>query len=124
MIARLRQRLLALQRPPGIIHGPDILPLGISAIDAALGGGLMLGALHEIAASGEVHLAAVTGFALGLVRLAAPAPRFFWIVEDMAVVGSGALHRAGLEGFGFPPERPLKISVVARPPLFPATAEA
>ena len=124
MIARLRQRLLALQRPPGITHGPDILPLGISAIDAALGGGLMLGALHEIAASGEVHLAAVTGFALGLVRLAAPAPRFFWIVEDMAVAESGALHGAGLDAFGLTPERHVTISVAHRRDLLWAMEEA
>src|SRR5262249_26238152 len=115
MIAQLRQRLLALQRPSGVTHGPDTLPLGIAGIDAMLGGGLMRGALHEIAASGEAHLAAVTGFALGLIRLAASSPRFFWIVEDMALAESGALHGAGFHAFGLTPERHVKITFVHRP---------
>ena len=66
MIEQLRQRLQALQKPAGIEDGPAVLPLGIAAIDEALGGGLARGALHEIAAASEAHLAAATGFALGL----------------------------------------------------------
>src|SRR5215510_11848124 len=69
MIAQLRRRLLALQRPPGIGDGPGSLPLGISPIDAVLGGGLMRGALHEIAAWGEAHITAASGFALGIASL-------------------------------------------------------
>jgi len=124
MIAQLRQRLLALQRPPCITNGPDALPLGISAIDAVLGGGLMRGALHEIAASSEAHLAAVTGFALGLVRLTATSPQFFWIVEDMALAESGALHGAGFDAFGLTPERHVTISVAHRRDLLWAMEEA
>jgi len=74
MNAQLRQRLLALQgttrTAPGIENGfgvlPAVLPLGIAAIDTMLGGGLMRGALHEIAAPAEAHSAAATGFALGI----------------------------------------------------------
>ena len=66
MLEQLRQRLRALEKPAGIEDGPGVLPLGIAAIDAALGGGLARGALHEIAAASEAHLAAATGFALGL----------------------------------------------------------
>ena len=47
-------------------NGSGVLPFGIAAIDTMLGGGLMRGALHEIAASAEAHSAAATGFALGL----------------------------------------------------------
>ena len=46
-------------------NGSGALPFGIAAIDTMLGGGLMRGALHEIAASAEAHSAAATGFALG-----------------------------------------------------------
>jgi protein ImuA len=67
MIEQLRQRLQALQKPAGIVDAAGALPLGIAAIDQALGGGLARGALHEIAAPGEAHLAAATGFVLGLV---------------------------------------------------------
>jgi protein ImuA len=123
MIAQLRQRLLALQRAPGVADGAGTLPLGISAIDAVLGGGLMRGALHEIAAPGESHLAAVTGFALGLATSVAPSPRFFWIVEDMALAESGALHGAGFEAFGLTPERQVTVSVAHRRDLLWAMEE-
>jgi protein ImuA len=123
MIAQLRQRLLALQRAPGVADGVGTLPLGISAIDAVLGGGLMRGALHEIAAPGESHLAAVTGFALGLATSVAPSPRFFWIVEDMALAESGALHGAGFEAFGLTPERQVTVSVAHRRDLLWAMEE-
>jgi hypothetical protein len=46
MIEQLRQRLQALQRTAGIADGAGVLPLGIEAIDQALGGGLARGALH------------------------------------------------------------------------------
>jgi protein ImuA len=74
MIEELRQRLQALQRPPGIDDDPGLLPLGVEAIDGALGGGLARGALHEIAACGEAHVASAAGFVLGLAALPSPSP--------------------------------------------------
>jgi protein ImuA len=124
MIAQLRQRLLALQRAPGVKEGPGTLPLGIPAIDMMLGGGLMRGALHEIAAPGEAHLAAVTGFALGLAALSAPSPRLVLIAEDMALAESGALHGAGLDAFGLAPERLVRVAVAHRRDLLWAMEEA
>ena len=73
MIEQLRQRLQSLERTAGIEGDPGVLPLGIGAIDQALGGGLARGALHEIAAPSEAHLAAATGFVLGVA--ASPSPR-------------------------------------------------
>ncbi|HEY6832626.1 MAG TPA: hypothetical protein VI251_09055 [Pseudolabrys sp.] len=76
MLEQLRQRLQALQKPPGIEDNPGVLPLGVEAIDAPLGGGLARGALHEIAAPSEAHLAAAAGFVLGLAALSlSPSPR-------------------------------------------------
>jgi len=97
MIDQLRQRLRALQKIVGIVDGARTLPLGIAAIDDALGGGLARGALHEIAAASEAHLAAATGFALGLA--ARGRIRVFWIAEDMALAESGAPYGAGLDVF-------------------------
>src|SRR4029077_19115090 len=108
MIAQLRQRLQALQGATKIGNGSGVLPFGIAAIDTILGGGLMRGALHEIAASAEAHSAAATGFVLGLSGLAAlgtPSPRLFWIAEEMARIESGGPHGAGLDAFGLAPER-------------------
>jgi protein ImuA len=122
MLEQLRQRLQALQKPAGIGDDPGTLPLGIRAIDAALGGGLARGALHEIAAPGEAHLAAATGFALGLaVRGQA---RALWIAEDMALGESGAPYGPGLDTFGVAPERLLTVAAAQRCDLLWAMEEA
>ena len=110
MIEQLRQRLQALQKTAVLDGAPGCLPLGIAAIDAALGGGLARGALHEVAAVSEAHLAAATGFALGLVS----SRRLLWIAEDMALAESGAPHGPGLDAFGLLPERLLTVAA-ARP---------
>ena len=84
----------------------------------------MRGALHEIAAPGEAHLAAAAGFALGLATLAVPSPRLFWIVEDMALAESGVPHGAGLDALGLAPERLVMVSVAHRRDLLWAMEEA
>ncbi len=122
MLEQLRQRLQALQKPAGIEDGPGVLPLGVAAIDAALGGGFARGALHEIAAPSEAHLAAATGFALGLA--ACGQARVFWIAEDMALAESGAPYGPGLDAFGLAPERLLTVSVAHVRDLLWAMEEA
>ena len=121
MLEQLRQRLRALERPAGIADGPSVLPLGIAAIDDTLGGGLARGALHEIAAPSEAHLAAATGFAL---TLAAARGRLCWLAEDMAVAESGAPYGPGLDGFGLAPERLLTVNVAHGRDLLWAMEEA
>jgi len=64
-IAQLRDELRAVERTSLGESAPP-LTLGIPAIDAALDGGLVRGALHEIAAACEPESAAATGFALAL----------------------------------------------------------
>jgi protein ImuA len=112
MIEQLRQRLRALEKPAGIGDGPDVLPLGIAAIDDTLGGGLARGALHEIAAASEAHLATATGFALALA--ARGRSHTCWIAADMTLAESGAPYGPGCEAFGVAPERLLTVAV-ARP---------
>jgi len=112
MLEQLRQQLRALEKPAGIGDGPGTLPLGVAAIDDTLGGGFARGALHEIAAASEAHLAAATGFALGLI--APMRARVCWLVEDMALAESGAPYGPGLEAFGLAPECLLTVAV-ARP---------
>jgi len=123
MLEQLRQRLQALQKTAGIEDGPGALPLGIAAVDEVLGGGLARGALHEIAAASEAHLAAATGFALGLASFRdggeAREPgmtrrHLTWLAEDMALSESGAPYGPGLDAFGLAPERLLTVAA-ARP---------
>src|SRR5262245_65915982 len=67
------ERLNALKRKIAAIEGArtqfgdrPALPFGIPAIDAALGGGLALGAVHELEAVGPAHRGAALGFAVAL----------------------------------------------------------
>ena len=72
LIPELRERIRRIERPAAAVHG--ILPFGIAAFDRVLpGGGLALGALHEIlGAGGDEEDGAVTAaFAAGILgRLA------------------------------------------------------
>ena len=139
MIEQLRQHLLALQKTPRIEGCPSSVPFGIPAIDRALGGGLVRGALHEIAATGEAHLPATVGFALGMVgwnigarkhavlRTAMPSHDrrgVFWISEDLTLAESGAPHGAGLDAFGLTPEQLVMVSAAHRRDLLWGMEEA
>ena len=127
-IDRLRRRLWRLEAATGLTSECGApLPLGIPAIDGALGGGLSRGALHEIAAAGEAATAAATGFALALAARPAalrgalrnaqrvvshrgPGGNLVWVVEDLSLVENGALYGPGLDGIGFPPERLITVA--------------
>ena len=64
----LRERIRRIERPTALVHG--VLPFGIAAIDQVLpGGGLALGALHEILGVGgdEEDGALAAAFAAGIL---------------------------------------------------------
>lgn len=88
---------------------------GIATIDAALGGGLAEGALHELAAATPFCFGATAGFALALAALArAPARETLWIATDFDLHETGVPYGPGLDQLGLAPER-LLIVRVARP---------
>ena len=134
MLNDLRQRMRALERPATLEGGVAVLPLGVSEVDAALGGGLARGALHEIAAASEAHLPAATGFVTGVAKQSScPAlcstsfgarKVIVWLAEDMGAAESGALYGPGVDGCGIPPERLLTVSVAHRRYLLWAMEEA
>jgi protein ImuA len=121
MIDALRQHLQRLQKPAGLDGQARPLPLGIATIDTTLGGGLARGALHEIAAAGEAHVAVAAGFALGLMP---PDVRLVWIAEDMALAESGAPYGPGLDAFGLRPEKLLTVAAAHGRDLLWAMEEA
>ncbi len=138
-IDRLRRTLWTLESGlAGDCGAP--LPLGIPAIDGALGGGLNCGALHEIAAVAETATAATTGFALALTTRAAPlhgASRndesvsnlgrdrnLIWIAEDLSLAENGALYGPGLDGVGIAPERLITVAAACRRDVLWAMEEA
>jgi protein ImuA len=89
--------------------------LGVSAIDAALGGGLASATLHEVSAAAPVHLGAAAGFVLALAALARePHKQTLWIGTDFGNLETGALYGPGLDQFGLATGR-LLVAHVARP---------
>ena len=102
MLEQLRNSLRALEKPAALDGEPGCLPLSMRRHRRrSIGGGLARGALHEIAAVSEAHLAAATGFALGLT--ARKRARLCWIAEDMALAESGTLYGGGLDAFALSP---------------------
>lgn len=83
-------------------------PLGVPAIDRALGGGLAAGHLHELFAGDGTDEASALGaaamLALCLTRAAAPAPAILWLREAAAQRKAG-LHGPGLTDLGLDPAR-------------------
>src|SRR5260221_11452717 len=72
-LAVLRDRIQQIEQP--VRHG--VLPFGVAAIDQALpGGGLALGAVHEILGAGgdEEDGAAAAGFAASILARLGPTP--------------------------------------------------
>ena len=72
-----------------------------AGIDAALGGGLTCGALHELAPAGPIHLAAATGLAMALAALSGGSRgETLWIATDFAACEAGGPYGPGFDLFG------------------------
>jgi protein ImuA len=85
-------------------HG--VLPFGLAAIDAALpGGGLALGALHELSGLGgdEEDGAVATAFLAGILARLAPARSILWCLS------ADDLYGPGLAARGLTPRRILSV---------------
>ena len=121
MLAELRQAIQRLERPAGFEADAGVLPFGIPVLDAVLGGGLARGALHEISAASESHMAAATGFALALRE---PSKAAVWIAQDLALLESGAPCGSGLDESGLDPERLITVAVAQPRDLLWAMEEA
>ncbi|WP_237480553.1 ImuA family protein [Lichenibacterium dinghuense] len=112
-------RRRAASGPPPVGLGDGALPL-----DAALGGGLRRGALHEVVAEDARDAAAAAGFALAAAgRCAGPAP-LVWIVEDHAAAETGLPYRPGLAAHGIDPDRLILVRTGDGPATLWALEEA
>lgn len=118
ILARLR-RVVMTER---LGESPGVVPLGALPIDAALGGGLGGGMLHEIAAARENEIAAASGFAL-LVAARTSGP-VIWIAEDMALYESGVPYGPGLDDLGLDPGRFIMVAAPKSRDVLWATEEA
>ncbi|MGH7075799.1 MAG: ImuA family protein [Stellaceae bacterium] len=105
----MRQHVARLEQGGRVSAGP-VLPFGLAAIDARLpGGGLALGALHEVSGVGpdEEDGAIPAAFIAGIVARIDPARPVLWC----QAASDGDLYGPGLAACGLKPER----LVLARP---------
>jgi protein ImuA len=125
-LQQLRQRIAGLE---GRVLSPEIsgaLPFQISPLDVMLGGGLALGALHEIAPASPVHYGAAAGFALALASRARTCHGgdVVWVETPFAAAEAGRPYGPGLAAFGLPMERFVLVRAPRPRDILWATEEA
>jgi protein ImuA len=92
-------------------YAPDRVSLGHGEADAALQGGLALGALHEVFCEGR-QSAAATGFLAGLARRVSDKRPLLWVRQDFSEMETGALSMSGWAELGLDP----RLVVTVRAP--------
>jgi len=112
---RLPMLAPAVERPP--------VALGAPALDAALGGGLVRAALHEVYAIREAEIGAATGFVAALARCAAAQRPILWVRHDPLDTLTGALYAPGLADIGLDPAQILLVRAPDITALLRAGAE-
>src|SRR5258707_15484208 len=88
-------------------HGDACTPgraaLGHADADAALQGGLAVGAMHEVFTDAGRQSAAATGFVAGLAGRGAARRPLGWVRQGFTGIESGALSMSGLPERGLDP---------------------
>jgi protein ImuA len=107
-LANLRGSIERIETP-GDAYMAGRVALGHVDVDAALQGGLALGAVHEVFAEGR-QSAAATGFIAGLAGRAIARRPLVWVRQDFTEIESGALSMSGLAELGIDP----RLLVVVR----------
>ncbi|HEY0290965.1 MAG TPA: hypothetical protein VGC51_01300 [Hansschlegelia sp.] len=122
-LAALREAVTGVERG-GSRRSVDLFQLGLPTLDAALGGGLACGALHEIYARRMPDAAAAAAFAIGLALRAANGGQIVWVRQDFVDVETGALYGDGLAALGLDPQRLLVVRARDPTGVLRAAAEA
>ena len=116
-LRHLRQALATLDKERGFsLVEEESLPLGMPAIDAALGGGLACAALHELAPAAPAQFGAAAGFALAIAALRTAGGQTgkssaLLIQTDFAALEAGAPYGPGLDCLGLPMQRLILVRV-------------
>jgi protein ImuA len=95
----------------GDAYSPRKVMLGHADVDAALQGGLVLGAMHEVFAAAGRQSAAATAFVAALAGRSAGRRPLVWVRQDFTEIESGAVSLSGLAELGLDPR--LVVSVRA-----------
>lgn len=114
--------LAGLAPPPATAASP-LLTLGLGAVDARLGGGLAMAALHEFYAQAEGDDASVAAFALLLARRCGRPGPILWLREDRAARHDRP-YGLGLADLGLDPARLVLVQAPDTLALLRAGAEA
>ncbi len=104
ILARLRRSVDRIE-VPGEGHVPARAPLGHPGADAALQGGLVRGALHEVFTEEGRHSTAAAAFVAGLARRVGTQRPLVWVRQDFIDTECGALSMSGFIELGFDPRR-------------------
>src|SRR5947199_2001957 len=107
MLAELRGNIERIEA--GDVAASGRAALGHAEADAALQGGLALGAMHEVFSEAR-HSAAATGFIAGLARRVGARRPLVWVRQDFADIESGALSMGGCSELGLDP----RLTVIVR----------
>jgi protein ImuA len=123
----LRERVLRLERGSSPVADARF-SVGSPAIDAALGGGLARGALHEVFAEGMAHEPAAAAFAILLALRASgampPMKPIVWVRQDFVGLEMGEIHAPGLAQLGLCPDRLILVRARDGPSVLRAGEEA
>jgi protein ImuA len=123
----LRERVLRLERGSSPVSGLGAdarFAIGSPAIDAALGGGLVRGALHEVFAEGMAHEPAAAAFAILLALRASGAKPIVWVRQDFVGLEMGEIYAPGLAELGLSPDRLIMVRARDGPSVLRAGEEA
>lgn len=101
-LATLRHRIERIETQGDVLRSRRV-SLGYAEADAALQGGLAVGAVHEVFAEAGRQSAAATGFVAGLAGRIAPRRPLLWIRQDFSERETGALSMSGLAELGLDP---------------------
>ncbi len=126
-MARLRRAVVEIEARSGPAETRAAQRLSLTrALDRALGGGLAVDALHEIAPASPGDGAAAMGFALALVArfMAERGAAGLILAEDFALCETGALYGPGLVAHGLELGRLVFVRAPDAPALFQAMEEA
>jgi protein ImuA len=113
-LARLRVLLETLARLGGSKPELAPLPFGLPELDQILGGGLLRGALHEVAPAAAGDATATAGFCAALLARALSGGKkpALWVRHEFATREDGAPYGPGLAAFGLDPGRILFVLAV------------
>ena len=87
----------------------SVVTLGVATTDAALNGGLLLAALHEVYAATQADAPAATGFALALACRVKGTQPLVWVRQDYSDLEAGFPNPWGLVEFGLDPSAVIRV---------------